>query len=66
MAHGDTEQQKMQQRIALGYRRIARQIEIIQALRSQGYPTAGAERQLANLKHRQQLHKARLARLQSN
>jgi hypothetical protein len=62
----EAERKKVQQRIDLGYRQIARQIEIIQALRSQGYPTDGAEGRLAKLKHHQQLHKAHLERLQNS
>jgi hypothetical protein len=63
MRNDETDRQTVEQQIALTYRHIARQHQIIQALRSQGYPTDGAERLLDNLKHRQERHKALLARL---
>lgn len=64
----DTKRQteSVQRHIAQGYRHIARQLEIIKALRAQGYPIEGAEQQLADLKRALQSHKARLARLQDS
>jgi hypothetical protein len=66
MGFGETERQTVKQHIALGYRNIARQFEIIEALRRQGYPTEGAERRLAELKRVLQSHKEHLARLQNS
>jgi hypothetical protein len=45
---------------------IARQLEIIDALRSQGYPTDGAERLLADLKRVLELNKAYFSGLQDS
>jgi len=54
---------RFEQYVEQGYRDIARQLEIIEALRLHGYPTDGAERRLARVKHALQINKARLAQL---
>jgi len=65
MGNGETERQMVERHIALGHVQITRQLEIIQKLRLHGYPSAGAERLLANLENSQRLHEANLTRLQN-
>jgi DNA-directed RNA polymerase specialized sigma54-like protein len=65
MDDGRNKRQTVEQRIELTQRQIARQMEIIQALQSQGYPTDGAERVLDGLRHVLQLREAELRRLQT-
>lgn len=65
MGYGANKRQTIEQQIAQTYRQIARQVEIIGALRAQGYPTAGAERVLDYLKHGLERRKADRTRLQN-
>jgi len=58
MGDGETKRQLVERQIALGRKHIARQLEIIQALRSQGYPTGGSERQLTELEQLQRCTKS--------
>ena len=66
MDEGGNKRQTVEQRIGLISRQIARQLEIIEALQSNGYPTDGAERVLDRLKHVLQLREAELRRLQDS
>ena len=66
MDNGEVKRQTVERQIAQSHGQIARQLEIIEALRLQGYPTDGAERRLAALKHALQFHQAHLARLQNS
>ena len=50
MGYSENRRQTVEQQIAATDRQIARQLEIVDALRSRGYPTAGAERQLDYLR----------------
>ena len=63
MVNGDTKRETIEQRISRGRRQIVRQLEIVQALRLQGYPTDGAERLLINLEYLQRFNEAQLAKL---
>jgi hypothetical protein len=63
MGNRETKLQMIQRHTAQGHSHIARQLEIIEALPLPGYPTEGAERQLAHLKQYQKIHEADLARL---
>jgi hypothetical protein len=65
MRSGETKLEIAERHVRQGREHIARQLEIIQKLRSHGYPTDGAERVLANLEHLQRLHEAHLERLQN-
>jgi hypothetical protein len=53
------ERENVERHVREVHRHIARQLEIIEALRLQGYPTDGAERLLADLKRALQHHKVR-------
>ena len=64
MGDGGNKRQTVEQRIGLTKSQIARQLQIIEALRSQGYPTDGAERVLDYLKHVLQLREADIRLLQ--
>jgi hypothetical protein len=62
----EEELEKVERQVHEGLGQIARQLEIIQRLKSQGYPTAGAERLLAYFERAQRSHEAHLARLQNS
>jgi hypothetical protein len=62
----EAELEKVERQVHDGLVQIARQLEIIERLRAQGYPTAGAERLLADFERAQRLHEAHLARLQNS
>jgi hypothetical protein len=64
MRNSETERQTVEQQLAQTYGQIARQLDIIESLRLQGYPTHGAERLLVDLELLQERHKAHLAQLQ--
>jgi hypothetical protein len=57
--------QVAERRVSEGRQHIVRQLEIIQALGSQGYPTDGAPRVLDRLEYFQRLHEDDLERLRS-
>jgi hypothetical protein len=66
MVYGANKRQTIEQQIAQTYRQIARQLETVGALRTQGYPTAGAERVLNYLKDVLERRKADRTRLQNS
>jgi translation elongation factor EF-4 len=66
MVYGANKRQTIEQQIAQTYRQIARQLEIVGALRAQGYPTAGAERVLNYLNDVLERRKADRTRLQNS
>ena len=60
---GETELEMAERQVRQVNKHIARQLEIIQRLRSDGYPTARAERVLANFENVRQIHEAHFKRL---
>jgi hypothetical protein len=66
MTPRETNLQQAERHVCQGREYIVRQLEIIQELRRQGYPTGGAERLLANFEERQRMHEAHLERLQNS
>ena len=63
---GETDMEKAERNVRQGRKHIARQLDIIQRLRSHGYPTNGAERLLTNFEKLQLLHEAHRDRLRNS